>query len=77
MISLKIQTVSGVHLIPVVMYMKKNTKQMCFCCDFRAIIKASKPKFFPSSRLEDVFDSIDKENATTFSSLDLFSDIGQ
>ena len=58
---------------PVVMCKKKNTKQMRFCCDFRAINKVSKPKFFPLPRLEDVFDSIGKEKATIFSSLDLFS----
>lgn len=52
---------------------EEKYKANALLCDFRAINKVSKPKFFPLPRLEDVFDSIGEEKATIFSSLDLFS----
>ncbi|CAC5409028.1 unnamed protein product [Mytilus coruscus] len=70
MTSLRNQTVNGEA--PVVMCRKK-TGQLRFCCNFRSLNQVSATKFFALPRVEDVFDSIGKNKAQVFSTLDLFS----
>lgn len=57
---------------PVVMC-KKKSGELRFCVDYRALNKIPKPKLVPLPRLQDVFDALDRAEATIFSTLDLLS----
>ena len=52
---------------------KKKSGELRFCCDFRALNKVTRPKFFPLPRMEDVLDSLGRSQAQIFSTLDLLS----